>query len=79
VNPKESIARFMNKEELDKYGWQFDHFHFELLKRKPIKINPSDKSPERFYNSYSLVCYNKIDLHNFYYDPIEYFSFNLNR
>ena len=32
VNPDKPIARFMNKQELNTHGWQFDHFHLEILK-----------------------------------------------
>ena len=30
VNRFTPIARFMNDDELNRYGWQFDHFHFEV-------------------------------------------------
>ncbi|MCE9540182.1 MAG: M23 family metallopeptidase [Bacteroidetes bacterium] len=79
VNSKTPIARFMNKKELDRFGWQFDHFHFELIKVKPSKIKPSNKNPERFYNSYSLTCYCINDLNKYYFDPIEYFNYNINK
>ena len=39
VTPSSPIARFMNTGELDRYGWQFDHFHFEILKEQPIKLS----------------------------------------
>ena len=71
------IARFMNKKELDAYGWQFDHFHFELLKVEPRKLKPSKANPERFYNSYTLTCYTSTDLKKYYFNPIEYFSSHL--
>ncbi len=84
VNSKTPIARFMNKEELDRFGWQFDHFHLELLKIKPVKIKPSkikpsNKNPERFFNSYSLICYSINDLNKYYFDPIEYLNNNINK
>lgn len=79
VDPATPIARFMNKAELDRFGWQFDHFHFELIKIKPIKTKPTAKNPERFFNSYSLVCYSINDLNKYYFDPIEYFSYNINK
>ena len=45
VNAKTPIARFMNKNELNKYGWQFDHFHFEVLKVKPIQLKRDNSKP----------------------------------
>lgn len=33
VGPYHPIARFMNRNELDQYGWQFDHFHFDNPKK----------------------------------------------
>ena len=79
VDPGTPIARFMNKAELDRFGWQFDHFHFELIKIKPIKTKPTAKNPERFFNSYSLVCYRINDLKKYYFDPMEYFNYNINK
>lgn len=77
VSPDTPVARFMNKKELDSYGWQFDHFHLELLKVKPQKLNPSKANPERFYNSYTLTCYTSNDLKKYYFNPMEYFSSHL--
>ena len=74
VSPNSPIARFMNKAELDKNGWQFDHFHLEILKVKPIPLKPIDKYPERFFNSYSLVCYKLEDLSRYYFDPLMFFK-----
>lgn len=79
VSPENAIAFFMNKQELDKYGWQFDHFHFEVLKVKPQKVKPTKKNPGHLYNSYSLVCYSIKDLEKYYFDPIKYFSSNLKK
>ncbi len=66
------IARFMTKAELKKYGWQFDHFHLEILKVKPMQLKTSKSYPERFYNSYSLVCYTQKDLEKYYYNPLDF-------
>jgi murein DD-endopeptidase MepM/ murein hydrolase activator NlpD len=77
VQPEKAIARFMNKSELDKYGWQFDHFHFEVIKVKPQKVKPTEKNPGHYYNSYSLVCYTLNDLKKYYFDPLDYLSSNL--
>ena len=72
VSPEKPIARFMNKEELTKYGWQFDHFHFEILKIMPVHIKPDKLHPDRHYNSFSLICYKPEDLEKYYYDPLDF-------
>ncbi|MHC1702343.1 MAG: M23 family metallopeptidase [Tenuifilaceae bacterium] len=74
VNPNIPIARFMNKEELSRFGWQFDHFHLEILKIKPTLLKPDRNLPSRFFKSYSLVCYTIDDLNKYYFNPIEFFN-----
>ena len=54
VNPNIPIARFMNKEELNEYGWQFDHFHLEIMKKKPIKV--AMRKPALLSFCYLLEC-----------------------
>ncbi|MGB0431730.1 MAG: M23 family metallopeptidase [Bacteroidia bacterium] len=77
VNPDKPIARFMNKSELDKYGWQFDHLHFEVLKVKPLKLKPAKNTPKRLFSSYSLTCKTKVELNKYFYNPIEFLTNNL--
>lgn len=72
VFPTIPIARFMNKWELNQYGWQFDHLHFEIIKVKPTLIKSNPKMPERFYAPYSLICFTKQDLYKYYYNPIDF-------
>jgi hypothetical protein len=79
TDPEKPIARFMNKEELNTFGWQFDHFHLEILKVKPISLTPSKIHPERFYSAFSLVCFQKEDLLKYYYDPIEFIGSKLHK
>ncbi len=74
VNPDYPIARFMNRNELDQYGWQFDHFHFEILKKRPRSLRHNAKTPFRFFGTYCLECYSKTDLEKYYYNPKEYFK-----
>jgi len=74
VKPETPIARFMNKTELNQYGWQFDHFHLEILRVKPIRINPVTTTPERFFNSHTLRCHDRTELENYFYNPIEFFK-----
>lgn len=35
VTPSRPIARFMNRRELNRYGWQFDHLHLEMMRTPP--------------------------------------------
>ena len=76
VSTNQKIARFMNKEELNRYGWQFNHFHLEILKIKPKLLKTDPKNPERHYQSYTLVCYTPADLEKYFYDPIRFFKTN---
>ncbi|OFY83366.1 MAG: hypothetical protein A3F72_20430 [Bacteroidetes bacterium RIFCSPLOWO2_12_FULL_35_15] len=77
VSPGKPLARFMNTNELNKYGWQFDHFHLEILKIKPIQITPDKLHPDRCYNSFSLICYKASDLEKYFYDPLEFLTEHL--
>ena len=74
VSPDTPIARFMNKEELNRYGWHFDHIHFEVLKVRPIQLKRESKHPNRLFASYTLVCYTKEDLYKYFYDPVDFFE-----
>lgn len=71
------IARFMNKTELNKYGWQFDHFHLEILKKRPVHLKNSDSHPERKFISHTLYCFTLQELLDKYYDPISFFNDHL--
>jgi len=62
----------MTREELDRYGWQFDHFHFEVMKIPPRPAKPDQLKPYRFYDTYCLVCYTDKDLEKHYYHPQEF-------
>jgi len=74
VGPQTPIARFMNRNELNRYGWQFDHFHFEILKSPPVKLKQNTKNPERQFASYTLVCYTAEDLNKHFYNPLNFFE-----
>jgi hypothetical protein len=41
----DTIGFFFNRSELDKYGWQFDHFHFEIIRVEPVVFIPNKKIP----------------------------------
>jgi len=52
ISPVGPIARFMNKQELDRFGWQFDHVHFEVLRHPPRPLMPSTRTPYRLFGTY---------------------------
>lgn len=79
VIPTRPIARFMNKAELNKYGWQFDHFHFEILKVAPVPLKFDAARPQRLFNSYSLVCYSRNDVDKYFYDPLSFLQTQFSR
>ncbi len=79
VDPKKPIARFFNLEELDTYGWQFDHFHLEVLRKRPMELRPDSKNPERLFNSYTLSCKDETTLNQHFYDPIEFLKKMINK
>ncbi len=74
VDPFSPIARFMNRKELDEYGWQFDHLHFEILKIKPRPLIPDERKPFCYFGTYCLECYNARDLQEKYIDPLAFFK-----
>lgn len=74
VTNDQRMARFFNTAELDKHGWQFDHFHFEVIKKRPLKIAPTTKNPHRHFSSYSLICFDEQTLFETFYDPISFLS-----
>jgi hypothetical protein len=73
VNPLISIARFMNRPELEQYGYQFDHLHLEILKQPPKPVLPSPELPDRFFCTYNLICYTEKDLLFYYINPLQFF------
>lgn len=79
VSPYTPIARFMTKEELNRYGWQFDHVHFEVMKKKPVKVELDIEKPYRLYATYCLTCYSADELYERYYHPMDflYNKFNM--
>lgn len=72
VVPNRAIARFMNRDELNRYGWHFNHVHFEVMKVKPPSKKPDKKRPFLRYGTYCLVCYTPKDLDAKYHNPLEF-------
>ncbi|MBI2968240.1 MAG: M23 family metallopeptidase [Bacteroidetes bacterium] len=74
VTSNSKIGRFMNKEELDRYGWKFNHLHFEILKQEPRQLKNDFKNPHRKFGVYNLECYTYENLDKYYFDPFEFYS-----
>lgn len=72
--PDIPIARFMTTSELDKYGWQFDHLHFEVMRVAPKPRTPDHSRPHMRAGSYALVCFTRRTLDQYYYDPLPFFT-----
>lgn len=77
VDTNTQIARFFKALELDQIGWQFNHFHFEILKVRPIRIKADSDNPERMFNSYSLSCFTPEDLHSHFHNPQAFLKSNI--
>ncbi len=69
VAPGSPIGRFMTRAELDRYGWQFDHLHFEVLRMRPHAMSPSQRLPMRLFRTYALECRDPAMLSRRCFDP----------
>lgn len=74
VDAQSVIARFFTKNELNRYGWQFDHVHFEILRKKPLKIRSTLKQPEYYFKTFAINCFTINELHKRTINPMEYFK-----
>ena len=74
VDLRTPLARFFMANELDNIGWQFNHFHFEVLRVRPMELKPSPNNPERLFHSFSLECQSPEDLYDHFYDPLSFFD-----
>jgi murein DD-endopeptidase MepM/ murein hydrolase activator NlpD len=72
VNPYDTLGYFFNIDELNRYGWQFDHFHFEINKIEPQLIKPTAKNPKRVYRTFAINCYTKEELDQRLENPLEF-------
>ena len=77
VTKQDQIARFMNRKELDLHGWQFNHFHLEILRIMPKMIPITSSLPQRRFKSYTLKCYSQDQLKEYFFDPIEFLKTRL--
>jgi hypothetical protein len=70
VSPFDTIAWYFNRDELNRYGWQFDHFHFEIMKIRPPRCKAGADNPFRRYYTYALTCYTRKTLDERMEDPM---------
>jgi hypothetical protein len=72
VQPLQPMGRFFNRHELDRYGWQFDHLHFEVMIVAPPRVPPTAELPNRSFGTYALLCYDRGQLLRRLCDPLEF-------
>lgn len=76
VSPDRPMARFMDRRELDRHGWQFDHLHLELLRVAPPPRPANPRLPFCRYMTYGLTCYTREELEARYLDPLLFLGLN---
>ena len=59
------IAHLMDKSQLNKYGWEFNHLHFEVLKYPRM-------SEAGQYLSFSARCKTKKEVEEHFYNPVTF-------
>lgn len=59
------IALLMNESQLNRYGWEFNHLHFEILKYP--RINKEGK-----HLSFSTKCKTENQVRSHFYNPITF-------
>jgi murein DD-endopeptidase MepM/ murein hydrolase activator NlpD len=74
VSPFDTIGFLFNSEELKKYGTQFNHLHFEIMKVDPPRIAPLPQFPLRVFKTYSILCISQADLYSKMEDPLRFIS-----
>lgn len=74
VFPQDTIAQFFPRDELNRYGWQFDHLHFEVMKAHPLPVEYRKRLPSFRYTTYALTCYTIELLHQRMIDPMTLFK-----
>jgi len=74
VYSQDTIARFFSREELNYYGWQFDHLHFEVMKAPPLTVQRRKELPHFRFTTYALTCYTREQLEERMIDPMRMFK-----
>ncbi|NLG17375.1 MAG: M23 family metallopeptidase [Fibrobacter sp.] len=72
LTPHDTLGYFFNRSELNRYGWQFDHFHFEVIKKEPVAFIPNNKYPLRRCRTYAITCYTKEQLDERLENPLQF-------
>ena len=65
VDTETAIARLMTPQELETFGWEYNHVHLEILKKLPPDVS-------EFYQRKTFTCYAEKDVNKFFYDPQEF-------
>lgn len=65
----DTLGFFFGKDALNRFGWQFDHLHFEINRLQPMAVKPDPQHPQRFFLSYAVRCYTLKELHTHLLDP----------
>lgn len=72
VHPDQPIGRLMTLSELNRYGWQFNHLHLELMKILPVPLKPTKEEPDRRFITHGLACFNREKLRKTYWNPADW-------
>lgn len=62
VDPEIVIARLMNPAELEILGWEYNHVHLEILKKRP-------PSAHEYHQRKTFTCYTEKEVDKYFYDP----------
>lgn len=73
VTAETVIGRFMNRRELNSYGWHFNHLHLEIMKKPPLSRDTLPGQPNLQFRTYGLVCFTTNELNEHYFDPLLFF------
>jgi murein DD-endopeptidase MepM/ murein hydrolase activator NlpD len=72
ISPFDTIGYYFCKDELNRYGWQFNHFHFEILKIEPPRIQMIKDNSLRYYKTFGIVCFTREELFVRQENPLEF-------
>lgn len=74
VTPFDTIGYFFSKDELNRYGWQFNHVHFEILKVEPPKLTSASINSLRNYKTFGVLCFTREELYMRQENPLEFLA-----
>jgi hypothetical protein len=69
ASPERPMARFLDREALERHGRHFDHLHLEILRVAPRPLKPAPRTPFRRFGTYALECAAAEELMEKYQDP----------